>query len=107
MKTGKYKDLIFLQHMYIWLVWFLMNSAVRNDEVGVDCLVVDDGPHHHVDVPDGVSQGDEAVRFEEHHPRHVDSPARLQLGQAGSVLLRWKHWMKKGLAIGSTLVKNV
>ena len=64
--------------MYIiWLVWFLMNSIIGNDEVGVDSLVVDDGPHHHVDVPDGVSQGDEAVRLEEHHPRHVDSSSRL------------------------------
>ena len=64
-----------------------MNSMVRNDEVGVDCLVVDDGPHHHVDVPDGVSQGDDPVRLEEHNPCHVDSAASLQLGQAGSVLL--------------------
>ena len=64
-----------------------MNSMVRNDEVGVDSLVVDDGPHHHVDVPDGVGQGDDPVRLEEHHPGHVDSAACLQLGQAGSVLL--------------------
>ena len=64
-----------------------MNSMVRNDEVGVDCLVMDDGAHHHVYVPDGVSQGDDPVRLEEHHPGHVDSAASLQLGQAGSVLL--------------------
>ena len=56
-----------------------MNRIIGNDEVGVDGLVVDDGPHHHVDVPDGVGQGDEAVRLKEHHPRHVDSSARLQL----------------------------
>ena len=59
------------------------------DEVGVDGLVVDDGPHHHVDVPDGVCQRvrPSDLGLEEHRPRHVDSPARLQLGQTGSVLL--------------------
>ena len=67
------------QTYIIWLVWFLINRIIGNDEVGVDGLVVDDGPHHHVDVPDGVGQGDEAVRLKEHHPRHVDSSARLQL----------------------------
>ena len=64
-----------------------MNSITGNDEVGVDGLVVDNGPHHHVDVPDGVRQGDQAVRLEEHDPRHVDRPARLQLREPGPVLL--------------------
>ena len=77
------------QTYIIWLVWFLMNRIIGNDEVGVDGLVVDDGPHHHVDMPDGVGQGDEAVRLKEHHPRHVDSSARLQLLETGSVFLGW------------------
>ena len=34
-------------------------------EVLVDSLVMDDGPHHHMDVPDGVGQRDHAVWFEE------------------------------------------
>ena len=59
----------------------------RGDQVSSDCIVVDERAHNDVDVPDGVGQGDDSVRLEEHHPGHVDSAARLQLGQAGSVLL--------------------
>ena len=57
--------------MYIWLVWFLMNSsAVRNDEVGVDGLVVDVGFHNHVDVQMTCASGprDQVVRFKNTTP---------------------------------------
>lgn len=37
------------------------NDIPRMNKVLVDSLVVDDGPHHHVDVPDGVGQRYEAV----------------------------------------------
>ena len=57
------------------------------DEVGVDGLVVDDGAHHHVHVPDGVGQRDHAVRLEEEHPGEVHRPARLQLREPGLVSL--------------------
>lgn len=57
------------------------------DEVGVDGLVVDDGAHHHVHVPDGVRQRDHAVRLEEEHPGEVHCPARLQLREPGLVSL--------------------
>ena len=76
------------------------------EEVRVDCLVMDDGPHHDVDVPDSVSQGDDScnikyshrlcfvflplkftVRFEENDSDQVNSPASLELCQARLVSL--------------------
>ena len=60
---------------------------LRSDQVSSDCIVVDERAHNDVDVPDGVGQGDDPVRLEEHHPSHVDSAASLQLGQARSVFL--------------------
>lgn len=56
-----------------------LHKVVGGDEVGVDGLVVDDGAHHHVHVPDGVGQRDHAVRLEEEHAGEVHRPARLQL----------------------------
>ena len=74
------------------------------EEVRVDCLVMDDGPHHDVDVPDSVSQGDDSwnikyshrlfiscqqftVRFEEDDSDQVDRSASLELSQARLVSL--------------------
>ena len=69
--------------------WLLvqLHEVVGGDEVGVDGLVVDDGAHHHVHVPDGVRQRDHAVRLEEEHPGEVHRPARLQLREPGLVSL--------------------
>merc|ERR550519_1648212 len=54
-------------------------------KMGADGVVVKKGPHHDMEVPDGVSQRNEAVRLEEDDAHHVDDPSQLQLAQAGRI----------------------
>ena len=60
-------------------------------EVLPDGIVVYGCPHSHKQVPNGMGERDDAVAFEEDHPKTVAGPAHQELAQPRLLWLRRKQ----------------
>ena len=58
--------------------------------MGADRIIMKQGSHDYMKVPDGMCQGNDAVSLEEDDTEHVNSTAQLQLSNARPIGLKVK-----------------